>query len=152
MVICLSTVNMSTTSTPSLSYFHPYLKASRVRRKPHMPKSHKKDVFSRWSWIISQLSIIIFWHPNHKKIFWTVLAPTYNRDLSSPLNIHVHAVVLLMMIIDVLFTKTPVHLIAFVYNSIYYLVYMIFTYSLHTAKITSEVYSFLNYKKIWNGF
>ena len=91
-------------------------------------------------------------------IFWTVLAPNYNRDLSSPLNIHVHAVVLLMMIIDVLFTKTPVHLIAFVYHSIYYLVYIIFTYLLHTAKITSEIYSFLNYEKnslkvfVWLNF
>ena len=81
-------------------------------------------------------------------IFWTLLAPSKSADyLATPNNVHIHGVILLLVVIDLFLIKTPVYLVTCVYNILYGLVYILFTYLLHVFGVTSRVYSFLNYAK-----
>ena len=78
-------------------------------------------------------------------LFWALLASTSKDPLDSPTNIHIHGITLLIMIIDLFITKTPVHLLHFVYTCVIGLFYVLFTYILFAADVEDEVYNFLKW-------
>ena len=80
-------------------------------------------------------------------MFWTLIAPNKSQEqIENPSNVHIHAIILLLIIIDLFIVKTPIYFVAFVYNIVYGLVYILFTILLHVAGVTSKVYPFLNYE------
>jgi len=84
-------------------------------------------------------------------LFWALLASTSEDPLDSPTNIHIHGVTLLVMIIDLFVSKTPVYLLHFPYTMVLGLIYVLYTYILFVAGVTDAVYGFLDWRENPSG-
>jgi len=79
-------------------------------------------------------------------LFWIMVAPTSpTHYLKSPLNIHEHGIVFLLVLIDVFVLKLPCRYLHLVYTIAWALLYLILTLILHATQVDSKIYDFLDW-------
>ena len=78
-------------------------------------------------------------------VYWALLSPT-DENKTSPLNIHIHGITLVIMLIDAFVVKHPIQLLHFLVTSIVGLTYIVYTLILHLTGVESEVYPFLDWQ------
>jgi len=79
-------------------------------------------------------------------LFWFLLTASYSQaGLLDPFNIQSHVINFVILLIDLLVSRIPIRLLHFIYPVTYSIVYILFTLILHWSKVTSSVYSLLNW-------